>query len=171
MKTLLLFLIHLCVMAQPKPDSTKSKKGWDVNNAPETSGYKTVEFTTNEGSWMNLDVSPDGQTVVFDLLGDIYRMPITGGKATPLRTGSAWEIQPRFSPDGRKISFTNDAGGDNLWVMQADGSNPRQVTKEDFGSSTMPFDRRWRVPHCPQTFHLLAFVGRRRIVDVPPQRR
>lgn len=133
MKTLLLLLLPLCVFAQSKPDSTKSKKGWDVNNAPETSGYKTVEFTTREGSWMNLDVSPDGQTVVFDILGDLYRMPISGGKATLLRGGSAWEIQPRFSPDGKQISFTSDAGGgDNIWVMQADGSNPRQVTKEDF---------------------------------------
>jgi imidazolonepropionase-like amidohydrolase/Tol biopolymer transport system component len=104
---------------------------WDVNNPP--GKYNDVSLTLNEGTWMNLDVSPDGSTIVFDLLGDIYRMPITGGTATVLRQGLAWEVQPRFSPDGRKILFTSDAGGaDNIWVMNADGSQPTQVTRETF---------------------------------------
>lgn len=95
--------------------------------------WKPVQFTTNEGTWMNLDVSPDGKTIVFDLLGDIYKMPITGGKATPLRQGIAWEVQPRFSPDGKKILFTSDAGGgDNCWTMNTDGTDAKQITKEDF---------------------------------------
>jgi imidazolonepropionase-like amidohydrolase/Tol biopolymer transport system component len=82
---------------------------------------------------MCVDVSPDGKTLVFDLLGDIYSLPIGGGTATPLRQGLAWEVQPRFSPDGKKILFTSDAGGgDNLWVMEADGKNARQITKESF---------------------------------------
>jgi Tol biopolymer transport system component len=82
---------------------------------------------------MNLDVSPDGKTVVFDLLGDIYSMPISGGKATALRTGIPFEVQPRFSPDGTKISYTSDAGGgDNIWTMNTDGSNPEQITEEKF---------------------------------------
>lgn len=104
---------------------------WDVNNPP--GKYNDVSLTLNEGTWMNLDVSPDGSTIVFDLLGDIYRMPITGGTATVLRQGLAWEVQPRFSPDGRKILFTSDAGGaDNIWVMNADGSQATQVTRESF---------------------------------------
>ena len=83
---------------------------------------------------MNLDVSPDGNEIVFDLMGDIYIMPIDGGDAVLLRGGLAYEIQPRFSPDGTKISFTSDAGGgDNIWVMNRDGSNARQVTEESFG--------------------------------------
>jgi dipeptidyl aminopeptidase/acylaminoacyl peptidase len=90
---------------------------------------ESLEFTTDEGTWMNLDVSPDGQHIVFDLLGNIYIMPITGGEATPLRMNQAYEIQPRFSPDGQWISFTSDhAGGDNIWVMRRDGSDARQVT-------------------------------------------
>ncbi len=64
---------------------------------------------------MNLDVSPDGKTIAFDMLGDIYTMPISGGTAKAIRTGIPFEIQPRFSPDGTKISFTSDAGGgDNI---------------------------------------------------------
>ena len=120
----------------PKPTTEKATddKKWDVSNPPgEGWNWKDVKFTTNEGTWMNLDVSPDGKTIVFDMLGDIYRMSITGGKATPLRQGIAWESQPRFSPDGKKILFTSDAGGgDNCWMMNADGTDAKQITKEDF---------------------------------------
>ena len=107
------------------------KKKWDVNNPG--GPQKEVSFTVNEGTWMNLDVSPDGKEIVFDLLGDIYIMPFSGGGAKVLRQGKAMEVQPRFSPDGKKISFTSDAGGgDNIWIMDKNGSNARQVTRENF---------------------------------------
>lgn len=109
----------------------KKKEKWDVTQP--SLPYKEVKITTGEGTWMSLDVSPDGSKIVFDLLGDIYSMPVTGGDATLLRGGHAFEVQPRFSPDGKKISFTSDAGGgDNIWCMNTDGSNPVQITKEDF---------------------------------------
>ncbi|MFQ5824733.1 MAG: amidohydrolase family protein [bacterium] len=111
-------------------DSAK-KKEWDV--AAPLGPTKTVEFTTTEGTWMNLDVSPDGQEIVFDLLGDIYIMPMTGGEAELLAGDPAFEVQPRFSPDGHKISYTSDrGGGDNIWVMNRDGSEAHAVSKEDF---------------------------------------
>ena len=94
---------------------------------------KDVELTLEEGTWMNLDVSPDGKRIVFDLLGDIFVVAISGGEAEPLVTGPACTVQPRFSPDGNHISYTSDAGGgDNLWVMDADGENCRPVTEEAF---------------------------------------
>lgn len=106
-------------------------KKWDVSNPP--GNYKEVEFTVNEGTWMNLDVSPDGKTIAFDLLGDIYTIPLAGGTATPLQTGHAWQCQPRFSPDGKNICFTSDAGGgDNIWYMKNDGSDAKQITTENF---------------------------------------
>jgi len=104
---------------------------WNVENTPGPS--KKVTITTDEGTWMNLDVSPDGKTIVFDLLGDIYNLPIEGGKATLLAGGKAWEIQPRFSPDGKQISYTSDKdGADNIWIMNTDGSDKHALTKETF---------------------------------------
>ncbi|MEZ4961068.1 MAG: amidohydrolase family protein [Saprospiraceae bacterium] len=128
--TFFLLFAAITLTAQDKKDDKK----WDVNNPPgDNWNWKPVQFTTNEGTWMNLDVSPDGKTIVFDMLGDIYKMPITGGKATPLRQGIAWESQPRFSPDGKKILFTSDAGGgDNCWTMNADSTDAKQITTEDF---------------------------------------
>ncbi len=120
------FAISFCIHAQDKKD-----KKWDVSN-PE-GPYKEVSFSVNEGTWMNLDLSPDGKEIVFDLLGDIYSIPVTGGEAKLLRGGHAFEVQPRFSPDGKKILFTSDAGGgDNIWVMNRDGSAAKQITKESF---------------------------------------
>ncbi|MBP6828118.1 MAG: PD40 domain-containing protein, partial [Saprospiraceae bacterium] len=130
--TLLLCLLSCSLFSQEKPK-------WDVSNPSGGVPYKDVEFTVSEGTWMSLDVSPDGKTVVFDLLGDLYSMPVAGGAATPLRQGIAWEVQPRFSPDGKKILFTSDAGGgDNIWMMDADpatagqAANAKQITKESF---------------------------------------
>src|SRR6267142_5665436 len=79
---------------------------WNVENPPGPS--KKITINTDEGTWMDLDVSPDGQNIVFDLLGDIYTIPIKGGKATLLAGGKAWEVQPRYSPDGKLISYTSD---------------------------------------------------------------
>jgi len=122
---LVLLLAPVCLLADDK------KKKWDVENPG--GAQKEVSFTVNEGTWMNLDVSPDGKHIVFDLLGDIYIMPAKGGEAKVLRQGKAMEVQPRFSPDGKKICFTSDAGGgDNVWVMDKDGSNAKQITKENF---------------------------------------
>jgi Tol biopolymer transport system component len=79
-----------------------------------------VKIDVDEGTWMNLDVSPDGKQIAFDLLGDIYVMPMAGGTPTRIAEGLAWEVQPRFSPDGKRIAFDSDrGGGDNIWVMNA----------------------------------------------------
>ncbi len=118
---------------------------WDVQAAHGPA--RTVAIDVDQGTWMSLDVSPDGREIVFDLLGDLYLLPIEGGEARALTSGLAWDMQPRFSPDGRWIAFTSDrAGGDNVWVMGRDGSAPRQVTDESFRLLNSPAwspDGRW----------------------------
>ena len=114
------------------PDTTKSKDdaaAWRVNT---THGpADTVHFDVHEGTWMSVDVSPDGRTLVFDLLGDLYTLPIAGGTARRITSGPAWDYTPRWSPDGKRLLFTSDRGGcDNVWVSDADGSHMRPVTSE-----------------------------------------
>ena len=119
------------------PAAAKPAK-WDVN-APPGAIIRQIPINVDEGSWIDLDVSPDGRTIAFTLLGDIYTMEIAGGTPTRIAEGLAWEVQPRWSPDGRRIAFTSDrGGGDNIWIMNADGSDKRQVTKEDFRLLNQP---------------------------------
>ena len=100
---------------------------------------RPLRFTTDEGTWMSLDVSKDGRWIVFDLLGDIYKMPIAGGKATRLTSGQAFDGQPSFSPDGKTVVFASDrSGSENLWLMDADGSHVRALTRETDHSFVSP---------------------------------
>ena len=131
--------ISLSVVMQANASATKTEKTdevtkkakWSVN-APQGK-FLDANIDVTSGTWMNVDVSPDGKTIVFDLLGDIYTMAIKGGEATALMTDIAWQMQPRFSPDGKYIAFTSDEdGGDNLWIMNRDGSNGKAVSKETF---------------------------------------
>jgi len=117
--------------ASAKGDSAGAKPEWKVANPP--GPRDDVEFDTSEGAWISVDVHPQGKLLVFDLLGDIYTVPIEGGDAKLVSGGIPYEIQPRFSPDGKRILFTSDrGGGDNAWVMNLDGSEATQVTKEKY---------------------------------------
>ena len=122
---------------------------WDVA-APPLPTYE-IEIDTREGTWMSLDVSPDGREIVFDLLGDLFVVGIEGGDAEALTSGLPWDMQPRFSPDGKLIAFTSDrGGGDNLWIIPRDGSAPRPVSKEGFRLVNSPAwspDGRFLVGH------------------------
>ncbi len=93
---------------------------------------RTVDFDVDEGSWMSLDVSPDGETIVFDLLGCLYVLPVRGGRAKPITGGMGFCSQPTFSADGARIAFVSDASGaENLWIAAVDGSQARAITAND----------------------------------------
>lgn len=90
---------------------------------------RTLSLTTTEGTWISLDVKPDGAGLVFELLGDLYTLPLSGGTATRITSGQAYDMQPRFSPNGKQLVFVSDRdGSENLWIADADGSNPRALT-------------------------------------------
>jgi dipeptidyl aminopeptidase/acylaminoacyl peptidase len=116
-----------------EPHKAMKKDGsWDVSG---TFGpVKTIKFSSDKGTWMHLDVHPDGNLIVFDMLGDLYTVPMDGGKATRITKGAAYDFQARFSPDGKKLLFTSDRGGGlNVWAAGfTDGEleEPKAVIEE-----------------------------------------
>ena len=119
--------VTVSAVAQAGQDSTR-------RTAPESDlpliPTRPLKFTTDEGTWMSLDLSPDGGTIVFDLLGDLYTIPASGGSATRITSGSGFDGQSRFSPDGRRIVFVSDrSGSENLYLVDPDGKNLRPLTR------------------------------------------
>ena len=111
----------------PKADSVKADSKKPLPLVPE----RKIRLRTDEGTWISLDVSPDGKTLAFDLMGDLYTLPIEGGKATALTSGLAYDTHPKFSPDGKKIAFTSDrSGSENVWYIDLEKQDTIQVTKE-----------------------------------------
>jgi imidazolonepropionase-like amidohydrolase/Tol biopolymer transport system component len=131
--TALLLALAATILAPAHAQQRAADAKWDVATADLGPSSK-MAFDTSEGTWMNLDVSPDGRQIVFDLLGDIYLMPIDGSGSTPatrLTSGQVFDMQPRFSPDGRRIAFTSDRDGLwNIWTMDLEGKNPTQISRE-----------------------------------------
>ena len=130
-ETLVIAAAMVAALAAPRAQQTDGKK-WDV--AADLGPTQKVAFDTSEGTWMNVDVSPDGRRIVFDLLGDIYTMPVDGtgtAPATRIASGPAFDMQPRFSPDGKRIAFCSDRDGLwNIWTMDLEGKNAKQVSRE-----------------------------------------
>jgi len=123
------------VLVAPLPAA--AAPGWDVTDTGQP--YRDVEFTVTEGTWVNVDVSPDGGTLLFDLLGDIYRLPAGGGEAVVVHGGPAMQRAASFSADGSRILYLSDADGtDNLWTSEPDGSAAQQVTRETVDMLSAP---------------------------------
>ncbi len=123
-------------------EESEGKQSWNVDDV-QGPGFEQI-IDTREGTWMNLDVSPDGRHIAFDLLGDLYLMPIEGvtdqnpQSLVHLTSGIAWDMQPRFSPDGEYLAFTsdrtgkNEKGGDNIWTIHIASGELNQITQETF---------------------------------------
>src|SRR5262245_9497255 len=88
-------------LPQPAPAATGT--AWDTTLA--RGATRTIDFTTDVGTWVSVDLSPDGRWIVFDLLSHIYRVPAAGGEAECLTqdSGVALNYHPRYSPDGTAI--------------------------------------------------------------------
>ena len=126
----LLFCLVLTPVYSSDIAEEEDDNEWDVMQPQ--GDMQTITIDTTESTWSNLSVSEDGQAMVFDMLGDIYTMSIVGGEATPLVQGFDWNMQPTYSPDGKTIAYISDRdGASNLWVMDANGGNPHQISKEE----------------------------------------
>ncbi len=142
----MLYLICAFSVLAAEPES------WDVNAVHGTVHTATIDV--RESTWTSVDVF--GDRLVFDVLGDLWTLPLSGGEATQLTHGVAWDTQARFSPDGRQIAFVSDANGnEQLWTMNADGSGAKAFTSEEEARVTEPL---WD----PSGSYL---IGRRRTVD------
>ncbi len=149
-----LIAINFSAFAQEdeKADSTK-KATKELPLEPE----RTIEFNTKEGTWLSVDVSPDGSTILFDMMGDIYSIPFTGGKATKITEGMPYDVHPRYSPDGKSIVFISDkSGSDNIWTMDLATEEMNQITKDD---NQNYFSADWT----PDGEYIVGAKGRRNI--------
>ena len=132
--SIILLLISVTVLSQnteneSKKDSLETKK---KNTGLPLKAERKINITTDEGTWMSLDISPDGKTISFDMLGDLYLLPIEGGKAKRITKGLAFDSNPKFSPDGKDLLFISDrTGGPNVWIMNLETNDSTQVTKGD----------------------------------------
>ncbi len=131
-----------------KKDDKKDDKQDEKKGLPLKPDHK-ITFTTDEGTWLSLDVSPDGKTIVFELMGDLYTLPIEGGQAKLISGGMAFDSQPRFSPDGQWVTFISDReGSENIWIIHPDGTGVKQVSKnstDDFSSPAWTPDGKYIV--------------------------
>lgn len=137
-----LFVLSPLTRAEPNPATAENgdhtadeAPDWDITAA--FGPTHDVHVDTTEGTWMSVTVH--GDTIVFDLLGDLWTLPLSGGEATRLTSGSAWDSEPRFSPDGTRIAYVSDANGnEQIWTMNADGTGAALLTSESTARVTDP---------------------------------
>ncbi len=129
------------------------------SDPPRAMATRKIEFTTDEGTWMSVDVSPDGRTIYFDHLGDIYSLPAEGGAARRLVGGSDWSVQPRVSPDGERLAFISDRSGSmNLWTLDLMTGDAAQLSPHAPGGQLFFADPEWT----PEGDGVLVWATRRR---------
>ncbi|MDG1039754.1 MAG: amidohydrolase family protein [Polaribacter sp.] len=149
----LAFFVTIHIVAQEKVDAKKKSATKELPLEPE----RKLSFTTQQGTWMSVDVHPNGKEIIFDMMGDLYTIPITGGQAIQITSGMPYDVHPRYSPDGNSIVFVSDkSGSDNLWIRDLKTNEETQLTK---GNNQKHFSADWS----PDGEYILGVKGRRNI--------
>ena len=132
-------LAHVLVAATMTWAPIAAQADSEKDSLPLEGATEVLSFTTDEGSWLSIDVVPEGGSLIFDLLGDLYRLPIDGGEAIRLTSGLGYDSQPVISPDGEQVAFISDRdGATNLWVADINGDDARQLSSERHAGMISP---------------------------------
>lgn len=134
MKFLNLFLstqlLSSIAFAQIKINPIKSASGLPIK------AERTISIATSESSYLDVDISPDGSTILFTCLGELFSLPAKGGVATQLTRGLAINRCPIWSPDGKFIAYESDATGFvGLHVTSMDGSFQKVLAQSPYTRS------------------------------------
>ena len=122
-----LSMVAAMVLQAEAPEGREGKEKEGLPLEP----TRHIEFETDEATWLSLDVSPDGQSLLLEIAGDLYALPIEGGEARGVLTGPPFESQPRFSPDGKWVAFLSDrTGAENVWIAKPDGSDAKKLSDD-----------------------------------------
>lgn len=152
----LILLVATTIVAQEKVDEKKDSTKVATKELP-LEPERKLSFNTQQGTWMSLDVHPNGKEIIFDMMGDLYTIPISGGKATKITNGMAYDVHPRYSPNGNSIVFISDkSGSDNLWIRDLKTNEETQLTKD---KNQKHFSADWS----PDGDYILGVKGRRNI--------
>lgn len=85
------------------------------------------EVTATRGT--NIALTATDDSIVMDLHGFLFRLPLDGGQAERLTDVELEPARPNYVPDGSRIAFQGYAGGEfNIWTIAPDGSDAQQVT-------------------------------------------
>ncbi len=86
-------------------------------------------------------IAPDGSTVAFTYKGDIFTVPVSGGKASQITTDKAHDSHPIWTPDGRNIVFVSTREGSaDIFICDATGGNVRRLTTHSGTETPLGFD-------------------------------
>ena len=104
--------------------------------AAQDDDWRTIEFETTEVTEADITVSPDGESLIFTMLGHLFRLPVEGGTAEQLTFGPYYDSEPAFSPEGRRVVFVSDRdeSDGNVFVLDLANQQVRQITHESWAA-------------------------------------